>query len=163
MIILGLDASTSATGWSILDDGRLVECGLIKPKSDDWRERIKLLRDEMEKIVNRFEIDQVYMEDVPMEQKNVATLHKLSVMQGWLCSLFDKHNIEVVFQTPVQWRSKLNMFDGTNKGKHRKIMKEVAVAMANATFNLELKKSHDDIAEAILIGYSHFIRKGFCK
>ena len=163
MIVLGLDASTSATGWSIFNDGELIECGLVKPKSGDWRERIKVIHDELKIIVKKFNIEKVYIEDVPMEQKNIDTLHKLSVLQGWLCSMFDECNISVQFQTPTQWRSKLNMFDGTNQGKRRKHMKEKAVEMANAMFDLELKKSNDDIAEAILIGYSHFVRKGFGK
>lgn len=163
MVVLGLDASTSATGWSILTDGELIECGLVKPKSGDWRERIKIIRDEIKDIIQKYGVESVYMEDVPLEQKNINTLYKLSVLQGWLCSLFDSLNIKVEMQTPVQWRSKLQMFDGTNQGKQRKHMKEKAVEMANSMFDLELKKSHDDIAEAILIGYSHFIRKGFGK
>lgn len=160
MKILGIDASTSATGWSVIEDGELIECGLIKPKSHEWRERIVSIRDEIEKIIIKFKVNKVQMEDVPMEQKNIVTLHKLSVLQGWLCSLFNKYNIEIQFQSPTQWRSKLQMFDGTNQGKQRRNMKDKAVEMANSMFDLQLKKSHDDIAEAILIGYSYFTKKG---
>lgn len=50
------------------------------------------------------------------------------------------------------------MFDGTNEGKKREVLKQKAIEMANDCFDLELKwislnskKNDDDIAEAILI------------
>ena len=40
MIICGLDCSTSCTGWAIFDDNELKAYGAIKPKGDDWRDRV---------------------------------------------------------------------------------------------------------------------------
>ena len=40
MIVMGIDASTTSTGWAIFDDKELKAYGLIKPDGEDWRERI---------------------------------------------------------------------------------------------------------------------------
>ena len=39
-IILGLDCSTTSTGWSVFDSRGLAAYGLIKPDGNDWRERL---------------------------------------------------------------------------------------------------------------------------
>ena len=40
MIICGIDASTSCTGWSIFKDDKLITDGAIKPHGEDWRGRV---------------------------------------------------------------------------------------------------------------------------
>lgn len=40
MIILGLDASTTAVGWCLLQDGEYANSGVFKPQGDDWKERV---------------------------------------------------------------------------------------------------------------------------
>lgn len=157
MTVLGIDASTSSTGWGVLKDGELLECGLIKPKSDDWRARIKEVTKQLEEIIDRYSIGVIVMEDVPMTTKNVSTLHKLSVLQGWIASMVDRRSIDLCLQSPTQWRTRLGMFDGTREGRKREVLKQLAIKMANEKFELELKKTHDDIAEGVLVGYSYFV------
>lgn len=156
MIVLGLDASTSSTGWAIFSDGELIVAGVVHPKNDNWRLRIKYIIENILKLFEEYNIEKIIMEDVPMENKNIVTLHKLSVLQGWITCIADQHSITVDLLSPNQWRSKLGMFDGTKEGRKRNALKQKAITMANEIFGLELKKSHDDIAEAILVGYSFF-------
>ena len=40
MILLALDASTTAVGWALFDDGDYLESGVYVPKGDDWVERV---------------------------------------------------------------------------------------------------------------------------
>lgn len=56
------------------------------------------------------------------------------------------------------------LYDGTREGLKREVLKEKAIIMANEKFGLDLKwygpkskKSEDDEAEAILIGWSQII------
>ena len=53
MEILGIDAATKKTGYSVLNSktGELVEYGLIKTNSEDVRERISALRVEYQEKV----------------------------------------------------------------------------------------------------------------
>lgn len=162
-MILGIDASTTCSGISVFDnDGNLIKYGIIKPeKSEDWRERIRIIGFKISDIIEHYDITNIIMENVPKEQKNIATMQKLSVLQGYINCVADQHQCAMTFYDPSQWRSKLKMFDGTRQGTKRKEMKAKAVNMANELFNLDLKASQDDIAEAVLIGHSYFVKTQF--
>ena len=41
MIILALDASTTAVGWAVFEDGDYRESGVYVPKHDDWWLRVR--------------------------------------------------------------------------------------------------------------------------
>ena len=48
-------ASTSATGWSIFDDSKLIAHGVIKPKGDDWRDKIQQEWPLLCKIIDKYD------------------------------------------------------------------------------------------------------------
>ena len=60
MVICGLDASTSCTGWSIFDNGELIAYGAIKPKGDDWHDRVMGLTMELSKIFRQYQPTIIY-------------------------------------------------------------------------------------------------------
>ena len=169
MIIMGIDASTTATGYSIFKDGKLTAYGCIKPKGEDWRERVMSESNTLRQVIDKFHPDKIYTEDVPLK-KGVSTLMKLSAVQGCILTIASLYQIEIEFLLPANWRSPLNLFDGTREGTHREVLKEKAIQMANNEFGLKLiwaggksKKSEDDIAEAILIAYSQIKHRRFEK
>lgn len=179
MIIMGIDASTTATGYSIFKDGKLIAYGCIKPKGTDWRERVKSESDTLRQIIDKFHPQKIYMEDVPLmenakvskfKKKSPSTTMKLGAVQGCVLAIASLYQIEIEFLLPANWRSPLNLFDGTREGTHRDVLKEKATQMANDEFGLSLvwagaksKKSEDDVAEAILIAYSQIKRRKFEK
>lgn len=160
MIICGLDLSTSLSGYSIFSDGDLMAYGAIKPKGDNWRDRIM---DETMKLVvllRKYNPDKIYIEDVPKKPGN-STLLKLGAVHGMILSLCAGFKLNPTFLLPNEWRRKIGLYDGTREGLKREVLKEKAVRMANDVFGLDLewhgansKKSQDDVAEAILIAYS---------
>lgn len=140
-----MDASTTAIGWSRFIDGRLIDYGLIKCKSKDWRERIKLESKELPKIIANADI--IVAEDAPLKP-GASTIQKLGGVQGMILTICADKKTEFIL--PSVWRSKLCLFDGTKDGMKRDAMKKKAIEMANKEFGLSLDS--DDIAEAILIG-----------
>lgn len=165
MVIMGLDASTTSTGYSIFKDGKLIGYGCIKPKGEDWRERVMSESNVLRQVIDKYCPNRIYMEDVPMKKGN-ATLMKLGAVQGCVLGIAALYQIEVEFLLPANWRSPLGLFDGTREGTHRDVLKEKAIQMANKEFGLKLvwaggksKKSEDDTAEAILVAYSQIKRK----
>lgn len=68
MVICGLDASTSCTGWSIFDNGELIAYGAIKPKGDDWHDRVMWLTMELSKIFRQYQPTIIYAEEVPLKK-----------------------------------------------------------------------------------------------
>lgn len=166
MIACGLDASTSCTGWSIFENGVLIAHGAIKPKGDDWRDRVMELTMDIAQIFKQYRPAMLYIEDVPMK-KGSLTIEKLGAVQGAILALCAAYKIKPCFLLPSKWRSDLNLFDGTKAGLQRDVLKRKAIEMANKEFGLNLawvapssKKNQDDEAESILIAYSQIRKKG---
>ncbi len=160
MIIMSFDLSTSCSGYGVFKDGELIDYGAIKPIGDDWRERIMDETMKIAALLRRYNPDRVYAEDVPLPP-GAFTLQKLGAVQGMFLSLCAGFRLKPVFLLPNEWRREIGIYDGTRNGLKRDVLKEKAVKMANEKFGLDLKwikpgskKNDDDIAEAILIGYS---------
>lgn len=160
-IRMGLDCSTTSTGYAIFNWNKLLCSGTIKPNQKlDWRSRIQYEWQALNNIIREYKPNTIYVEDVPLKDGKF-TIQKLSVVQGIVLSLCAQYSIDVQFLLPSEWRGKLGMYDGTNEGKQRAVLKRKAVEMANNIFHLNLcwngegsKKTEDDRAEAILICYS---------
>lgn len=165
MVICGLDASTSSTGWSIFNNDILIACGTIKPKGYDWHDRVMKLTIEISDIFKQYKPDILYAEEVPLK-KGASTIEKLGAVQGVILALCAGFKIKPCFLMPSKWRGDLNLFDGTRDGLQRDVLKKKAIEMVNEEFGLKLawvapssKKNEDDCAEGILVAYSQ-IKKG---
>lgn len=167
---MGIDASTTATGYSIFDGETLVAHGTIKPKStDEWRDRIRQEWEELSRIIETYSPNKIFVEDVPLKDGKL-TLVKLGAVQGLVLGLSAQYNVPVEFLLPSAWRQPLGLYDGTKEGTHRDTLKRRAIEMANEKFGLDLKwvapkskKNQDDEAEGILICYSQIRKKKFEK
>ena len=159
MTVIGLDASSTCTGWSIFKDKKLIDYGAIRPKGDNWRDRLYHEKTDLVNIFNKYKPEKIYMEDVPLKAAGgMKTLVILGGVQGFIYGLATSNNIPIEFVLPTTWRSMGGLFDGTEKGKKREVLKQRAIEMANEKFGLNLIwngpnsiKTQDDIAEAILI------------
>ena len=170
MVIMGIDGSTTSSGWSIFEteNCKRLDSGRIKLNEKiDWRERLQIQSKELKIIIEKYNPSKIYMEDVPLKDGK-STVLKLGTVQGMVLCLASLYNIEIQFLLPSKWRSRLNLYDGTREGTHREILKKKAVETANKLFGLELlwvkeksKKNEDDEAEALLIAYSQIKPKKF--
>lgn len=171
MVVMGIDASTTSTGVAIFDGTDLIYHTTIKPKGDDWRERLFHQGPKLIEIIETYNPTIVFMEDVPLKASGgMKTLVILGGVQGYIAGIVAAHDIQIKFLTPTQWRSALGMYDGTKAGLKRETLKLKAIDMANKLFGLDLvwagsasKKSQDDEAESILIAYSQIKPKKFGK
>lgn len=161
---MGLDASTSCTGYSVFEDGNLIEYGAISPKGVDWRERLMDESLTLAKLFHKYSLDKLFVEDVP-KKPGANTLQKLGAVQGMILCLCAGYKLDPIFLLPNEWRKEVGMYDGTRQGMHRDVLKEKAIIMANKIFGLDLKwygptskKSEDDTAEAIMIAYSQIVK-----
>lgn len=162
MIVMGIDGSTTSSGWAIFESEgcKRLGSGRIKPKGDDWREKVQQECEAFKNIIEQYRPQVIYMEDVPMKDGK-STIMKLGAVQGIIICLASQYKIKASFLLPSEWRSGLGLFDGTRQGTHREILKRKAVETANKLFGLELawvkeksKQNEDDEAEALLIAYS---------
>lgn len=171
MIIMGIDGSTTSSGWAIFESEGCIRIasGRIRPKGEDWRDRIEQEWPIFSQIFEKYRPVKIYIEDVPMKDGK-STILKLGAVQGMAICLAAQYGAEVQFLLPSDWRSCLGLFDGTRQGTHREILKRKAVETANKLFNLNLlwvkeksKQNEDDEAEALLIAYSQIKPKKFGK
>lgn len=169
MINIGIDASTTAIGWSIWDEDNLIDCGKLKTTlntedSKKWRLRIQNFVPQLSRLLEEYKVEQAYVEDVPLfEKKGKLTLVQLGAVQGSILGICGAKNIDVTFITPNTWRSNIGLYDGTEEGKERENLKPNSIKMANEMFELSLKceytkggkyseeKSDDDISDSILL------------
>ncbi len=164
-VILGLDCSTTSTGWSIFDNKGLAAYGIIKPDGEDWRDRLVKQAPKLKEIIEIYKPQKIIMEDVPLNsQGGLKILVVLGAVQGLVLGVASSLNTPIKFVTPNEWRSKVGLFTGNRNDTKRDEMKKRSIEMANKEFGLNLKwfsksskKNEDDISDAILIAYSQII------
>ena len=171
MVYCGIDASTTAVGWSIFNGIDLIDYGCFRPNGDDWRDRTQQIAPFIKQLLEKYHVDKVILEDVPlMDKRGKKTLVILGAVQGMLLGVTSSMNIPTEFILPSSWRSPIGLFDGTKAGTHRDEMKRKSIEKANERFGLKLKwvspcskKNDDDIADAILVAYSQISKVHFAK
>lgn len=168
MKIMGIDASSTATGWSVFDGNNLIGYGIIKPDGADWRDRLVHQGPYLAQVIQKYKPDKIYMEDVPLKKGNAKALVILGAVQGFIYGITASFEIPVEFLLPSEWRSPLGLYDGTREGTKRAELKHKSILKANEIFGLNLqwvspssKKNEDDISDAILIAYSQIKKKRF--
>lgn len=170
MEILGIDAATKKTGYSIMDfeTGNLVSYGLIKTNSVDVRDRMKEIYFELKRILEENDdIKVVVVEDVPVNgHSNLKTGKDLSILHGVILGVCFEQHLPCVVYSPSGWRSVIGTYDGTRQGMKRAAQKEAAVEKVNELYNLDFNyyprdtkknQSDDDKAEAILIARALYL------
>lgn len=162
---MGIDASTSSTGWSIFDDKGLAAYGIIKPEGSDWRNKLVHQAPEFNDIISKYHPTEIIMEDVPLNSKGgLKILVVLGAVQGLILGIASSYGIPIRFVSPNEWRSKVGLFTGKREETKREEMKQKSVDFVNKEFGLHLKwisKSskfnEDDISDSILIAYSQIV------
>ena len=105
-IILGLDCSTTSTGWCIFDDKGLAAYGVIKPDGEDWRERLTKQAPKLRSIIEKYKPNKIVMEDVPLNsQGGLKILVVLGAVQGLVLGVASSLSVPIKFVTPNEWRS----------------------------------------------------------
>ena len=118
MITMGIDASTKSTGWSIFDNNKLIDYGLIQPTGEDWRQKLVNQGPVLIKIIEKYRPEKIFLEDVPPKPTPKVNII-LGAVQGFLIGLIAQFNIPIIFLLPSEWRSPLGLYDGTRKGTKR--------------------------------------------
>lgn len=162
MVIMGLDCSSTAIGYSVFGKRGLEAYGVVRPQGKDWRERLVEEGKKLTELILQYRPDKIIMEDVPLQTKGGAkTLVILGGVQGFVLGIASSLGVAIDFIYPSSWRSTLGLLSGDKEKKKREALKQKAIEYVNKEFGLNLvwagensKKSEDDIAEAIAIAYS---------
>lgn len=144
--IMGLDTSTTSTGYAIIENNKILKSGTIKPnKKLDSIERIIYIEKEIKRLYDEFKPDFIVIEEM-VAFRNANSLRILIGLIYHMIIEFVKKEALVVPVRPSEWRKVCGI-----KGKNRKELKENAIKYIYIKYN---KKVEEDEAEAICIaGY----------
>lgn len=147
MRVLAFDQSTRITGFSIFDDGKYVNSGVIDLcKIENTEERSKQMAVKICNTIEDSKPDCVIIEEV-QQQSNVATVIKLARIQGVAIGFCAAHNIDLHILTPAKWRSALEFQQGP--GVKRTDLKKQSLEFVKEHFGLT--NCSEDRAEACCI------------
>ena len=147
-IILALDQATRDSGWSVFDDGKLINFGHWSFSNDDVVIRIHRLCQEIEKKIDEYEPNLVAIENIQLQQ-NIEMFQKLAWVQGALMRTCIAKNVPYQLIRPSEWRATCDFLKENDK--HRDNQKKIAQEWVLTTFQ---KKCTQDEADAICIGYA---------
>ena len=154
MIVAGIDASTKATGVSIMCDGELIYYKLIaidSKKEKDAYKRIKEMFVKICEILDQYNIDAMYMEKAICKGGNVDVTIKLAYLSGGMSLYCIQKNIEFHNPTPSEWRASVGISNG--RGVVRDTQKSEAIKAVKDEYGIDVG---DDVAESICLARSAF-------
>lgn len=151
MYILALDLSTKNSGYSVYNGQELVDYGCINAGSPNLFHRIDKMVDELDKILKKYTIDHVYIEEVYPEDvhNNIQVYKALVYLQGYILHKLDDFNLKHTFFLPNEWRAKCKIHTG--RGIKRETLKIKDIQFVQNQFGI---KVNDDVADAIGIGFA---------
>ena len=153
MRILALDQATKTSGYSIFEDGVLLEYGKFTYDDADLGKRLVKIRNKVKSLLLDNNIDELIFEDIQYQAKingqyggvkNVDTFKKLAEVYGVISELASELNIPSHCVLAGSWRSKLKI-----KGIERADAKRNTQQWVNDKFNI---KATQDECDAIGIG-----------
>ena len=150
MRFCGIDASTSSTGFAILDDGKLVFQTTISLKNiKDQQTRINQMMVSLGHLIKEYNPDCLFVEDSWKASTEVTKL--LSYIIGAIMYICIATNTGFNKLRPSSWRKAAGVEQGKKK---REELKKEAIERVKKEFNIDVG---DDAAEAILIAKAAFI------
>lgn len=152
--ILGLDAATGVTGYSIYDNKVLVGYGAFKTSTSlQAVERINQVKNWLKAALKEWEPDFVGVENIQLQKYGnrdtdvqVKTFQTLANLQGVLLDTIFEACIDSDLVRPSEWRSYCGIADGD---QHRDARKKAAQAKVKIWYDINCT---EDEADAICIG-----------
>lgn len=147
---LGIDPSTKATGYCIMNEDKIIlESGTLYPgKEIEYEEMLHFQYVAFQNLIDKYNVVGIGCED-QFKGPNVRTLIQLSRVTGIVQLLAAQNEIPLELYQPATWRK---VFHGKGNAK-----KEDTLDLVNETYQLGLKKKHNDQADAIGIAATRVV------
>lgn len=151
MYILGIDPGFGRVGYGIIEyrnsKYRPVEYGCITtPANERLPLRLKKIKDDLEEIISRYNIDEASVEDL-FFNTNIKTGIKVAEARGVILYTLEQHGIKINEYTPLQVKQALVGYGMAKKEQVKYMVKE--------TLKLEKMPRLDDTTDALAIAICH--------
>ena len=151
MRILALDQASRTSGFSIYEDGKLIQYGKFTFTDTDFGTRLNKIRNKIKTLISDFIIDTIIYEDIQLQESannNVDTFKKLSEVYGIISELAVELKIPAQSVYSTSWKSGVGV-----KGQNRAAQKKAAQDWVENKFGI---RPTEDECDAICIGWYHF-------
>lgn len=152
-LILGLDASSSATGFCLADGSTILDYGLITPNKTTLKpfQRVLCVRDTVSTLMAetlKFGTPLVLIEDISVRSGNIKAYKTLAWLQFALLDVCDKHKVGYELVQPSSWRSIYGMNAIDKRRLKREEQKTMAIKYCKDVLGID---ASEDECEAILL------------
>ena len=159
MVVVGLDLSTTSTGFSVYQDGELINHGRFRSDKKNAFDRIDEIYHMVGDLFKAYDIDVVFVEDVPLSSAmNKRICELLLLLQGTIYSHCINNDCAFYQMEPSEWRRLAGV---KSEKPRREFQKKAAIELVNELHGLNFSWIDDkydkttgdsDEAEGILIG-----------
>lgn len=157
-IICGIDPGTAIIGYGFIssDDGgflTLIDFGVIRTdKKDTPSYRLKILNDELTKLLNFYKPNMAAIEKLYFQQ-NTTTALAVGQARGVILLAFENAGIPIFEYSPNEVKQAITGYGFADKNQ----MQE----MTRILLNLDRCPTPDDAADALAIAITHANSRGF--
>lgn len=148
--LLALDQSSRITGWAVFKDGKLSDYGKFNYEAYPIEERLYKIRNKVAELIQQYEITEVILEDIQMQNNvvnNVQTFKVLAEVFGVISELCVERKVPQTAALASTWKHTLGI-----KGKDRAAQKRNAQQWVIDTYGI---KPTQDECDSICIGAHH--------
>ncbi len=149
MIILGVDPGTHRTGYAVVQDGVLIDCGVIHPKGE-LPQRLFALHQGIAYLIQKHAPDVVAIEE-PFVYKNPKSALFLGMAFGAIASTTQ---IPLFSYNPSTVKAAVT---GTGRASKEQVMRMICMLL-----NLSQPPTPQDACDAIAIALCHLHRSKTC-
>lgn len=143
-MILGIDPGLENTGFALVDNNKLVECGVVKVGKGD--KRLKDIYSGLEELIKKYKPEAVAFEML-FFAKNATSAIKVAEAIGVIKIVSFNNSLEVFGYTPLQVKMAL-----TGYGRAEK---EQVESMVRACLELDKPIEPSHAADAVAVALTH--------
>lgn len=152
--LLALDQSSHTTGYTILDNGKIVKVSHFDCVGNDLGDRLVQLRKYIGNLIDEYDIDEVVFEDIQLQDVNgsketgIKTFKILAEAFGTVHEFLTEIKMPYSIAMPIQWKAHFKI-----AGKGRTQEKKMAQAYVLKNYNI---KCTEDEADSLCIALYYF-------
>jgi Holliday junction resolvasome RuvABC endonuclease subunit len=109
--ILALDQSSKVTGYTVLEDGKIIKVGHFECIGDDVGDRLVQFRKKIGHLIDEYEIDEIVFEDIQLQDVNgnketgIKTFKVLAEVFGVIHELCSEIKMPYTAVLPIKWKA----------------------------------------------------------
>ena len=109
--LLALDQSSKVTGYTVLEDGKIIKVSHFECIGDDVGDRLVQFRKKIGYLIDEYEIDEIVFEDIQLQDVNgsretgVKTFKVLAEVFGVIHELCSEIKMPYTAVLPIKWKA----------------------------------------------------------